>query len=66
MIFTGNIYDGYLIITCDSVDSRDISFGAMILRIKNRKMTAQQIFRDLSESVHDVFRSKVEFTYDGN
>lgn len=64
MIFEGNIYDGYLIINCTSTDSHDISFGAMILKIKNKKMTGQQIFRDLSESKYDVFRSKVEFTYE--
>lgn len=62
MSFEGNIYDGYLIITCTSTDPHDISFGSMILKIKNNKMTGQQIFRDLSDSKYDVFRSKVEFT----
>lgn len=64
MFFDGSIYDGYLIISCTSKDPHDISFGAMILKIKNRKMTGQQIFRDLSESKYDVFRSNVEFEYD--
>ena len=63
MTFNGNIYDGYLMITCISDDPHDISFGSMILKIKNQKMSGQQIFRDLSESQHDVFRSKVEFDY---
>lgn len=64
MNFEGNIYDGYLIINCTSKDPHDISFGAMILKIKNKMMTGQQIFRDLSESKYDVFRSKVEFIYE--
>ena len=64
MVFCGSIYDGFLIITCTATDPHDISFGSMILRIKNRQMSGQQIFRDLSESEHDVFRSKVEFSYE--
>ena len=36
----------------------------MILRIKNKRMTGRQIFRDLSESKYDVFGSNVEFEYD--
>ena len=64
MTFEGNIYDGYLIISCVVKDPRDISFGAMILRIKNKRMTGRQIFRDLSESKYDVFGSNVEFEYD--
>lgn len=64
MYFNGEIYEGYLIINCTAKDPHDISFGAMILKIKNKKMTGQQIFRDLSESKCDVFRSKVEFEYE--
>lgn len=64
MTFEGNIYDGYLIISCVAKDPRDISFGAMILRIKNKRMTGRQIFRDLSESKYDVFGSNVEFEYE--
>lgn len=63
MTFSGNIYDGYMIINCLSKDPREISFGSMILRIRNKKMTGYQIFRDLSESKYDVFKSKVEFIY---
>ncbi len=63
MTFSGNIYDGYMIINCLSKDPREISFGAMILRIRNKKMTGYQIFRDLSESENDVFKSRVEFIY---
>ena len=62
MNFNGNIYNGYMMITCLSDDSHDISFGAMILKIGNRHMTGLQIFRDLSDSKYDVFKSNVEFS----
>ena len=64
MSFEGNIYNGYLIISCIATDPHDISFGAMILKVKNKKMTGRQIFRDLSESKYDVFGSNVEFEYE--
>lgn len=50
-----------MIINCLSKDPREISFGSMILRIRNKRMTGYQIFKDLSESKYDVFKSKVEF-----
>jgi hypothetical protein len=64
MRFDGTIINGYVILTCTSSDPREISFGAMILRIRNKCLKGKQIFRDLSESKVDVFESKVEFTHE--
>lgn len=65
MTFEGRIYDGFVIINCVSKDHRRISFGAMLLKVRDGTMTGKQIFRDLSDSKYDVFQSKVLLHYEG-
>ena len=64
MTFEGRIYDGFVIINCISKNHRKLSFGAMLLRVRNETMVGKQIFRDLSDSMYDVFESKVMLHYE--
>ena len=61
MTCEGELWEGYLSLTCRSIDKKDLSFGSILLKIKGKELSGKQVFRDLSRSPNDVFSSNISF-----
>jgi hypothetical protein len=65
MSCVGEVKDDYILLRCASVDPRNLSFGSMLLKIKNcngcAELNGEEIFRNLENKKCDVVNASISF-----